>query len=212
MFGATGATGHRLVAQALQRGHEITAIVRDPARLEVAPQARLTVTTLADLTDVEAVAAHVSGHDAVLSTLGARTQRQARTTPVAGPATSAITAAMRVTGTTRLIALSAAPVGPPSEEESRLTRTVVLPLVRFAYRHSYADLRAMEDLLSTSDLAWTVIRPPMLTDAPGAGRYRAAIGDNVGGGSSITRSDLATAMLDMLEEPETIRRVVGVAS
>lgn len=35
VFGATGGTGRQLVEQALAQGHEVTAVVRDPARLPV---------------------------------------------------------------------------------------------------------------------------------------------------------------------------------
>ncbi|MDV7216720.1 NAD(P)-dependent oxidoreductase, partial [Streptomyces prunicolor] len=64
VFGATGGIGQEIVRQALASGHEVTAVVRDPARLTVRG-AGLEVFR-ADLTDPEAVRPAVAGRDAVL--------------------------------------------------------------------------------------------------------------------------------------------------
>ncbi|GAA2696535.1 NAD(P)H-binding protein [Nonomuraea recticatena] len=67
----------------------------------------------------------------------------------------------------------------------------------------------MERTLAAGDTDWTVLRPPYLTNDPPAGRYRTAMDANVAGWS-LARGDLARAMLDVLDRPATIRRVVGV--
>src|SRR4051794_41944908 len=71
IFGATGGTGTQLVRQALEEGHEVTAVVRDPARLDVPAHERLEVVT-ADVRDSAAIEPAVEGADAVLSALGPR--------------------------------------------------------------------------------------------------------------------------------------------
>src|SRR6266436_9262191 len=68
IIGATGGTGRELVKQALERGHQVTAFVRTPARLRLAHE-RLTVVR-GDVLDRSSVEAAVRGHDAVLSALG----------------------------------------------------------------------------------------------------------------------------------------------
>ncbi|WP_461030887.1 NAD(P)H-binding protein, partial [Streptomyces sparsus] len=68
VFGATGGTGRQLVRQALDAGHEVTAVVRDPARLGVDPRPSLEVRT-ADLAAPEPLVSAVRGRDAVLSGL-----------------------------------------------------------------------------------------------------------------------------------------------
>jgi uncharacterized protein YbjT (DUF2867 family) len=70
----------------------------------------------------------------------------------------------------------------------------------------------MEDLLRDSDLDWTVIRPPYLTSKPLTGHYRTATGQNVRGGWSVPRADVAHLMLAVLDRPETVRQVIGIAS
>lgn len=75
VFGATGGIGQEIVRQALDSGHQVTAVVRDPTRLTVTG-AGLEVFR-ADLTDPQALRPAVTGRDAVLSGLGARTRKDA---------------------------------------------------------------------------------------------------------------------------------------
>ncbi|WP_314171511.1 NAD(P)-dependent oxidoreductase [Streptomyces winkii] len=213
VFGATGGTGRQLVRQALDAGHEVTAVVRDPSRLPV-PEGeperkdRLQVVT-ADVTDAEALAPAVAGRDAVLSALGAPSNRAAG---IASRGTREILRAMEAGGVRRYVGVSAAPVGPWGEGESLLVRTVMLPLVRRALREVYADLAVMEDVVRESGLDWTVVRPPRLTDKPAKGTYQRVIGGNVQRSNTVPRADLAAAMLAMVDDPATVKQAVGVAS
>jgi hypothetical protein len=69
VLGATGATGRELTRQALQRGHTVTAIARDPARITVADSGLLTRVT-ADVRDPESMTRALAGSTIVLSGLG----------------------------------------------------------------------------------------------------------------------------------------------
>jgi uncharacterized protein YbjT (DUF2867 family) len=115
-------------------------------------------------------------------------------------------------GVRRYLGVSAAPVGPWGEGESLFFRSVALPLVRRALRQVYADLAVMEDAVRASGLDWTLVRPPKLTDGPGNGTYRRAIGGSVPRSHSVSRADLATAILAMVEDPATVQQGVGVAA
>jgi uncharacterized protein YbjT (DUF2867 family) len=70
----------------------------------------------------------------------------------------------------------------------------------------------MEDALRDSGLDWTVLRPPQLTDKPLTGRYRTAVGRNVHGSRSVPRADVAHYMLAVLDRPETIGQIIGIAT
>jgi putative NADH-flavin reductase len=70
----------------------------------------------------------------------------------------------------------------------------------------------MEDILRDSDRDWTVIRPPQLKDKPLSGTYRTAPEQNLRGGTLISRANVAHLMLRVIEQPETIRQAVGIAS
>jgi uncharacterized protein YbjT (DUF2867 family) len=91
-------------------------------------------------------------------------------------------------------------------------RNLFSQLAKAAFREHYADLALMEDILRDSGLDWTVLRPPRLTDKPQTGTYRTAYGQNLRGGWFVSRADVAHHMLRVLEQPETIKQVVGIAN
>ncbi|KOU29671.1 epimerase [Streptomyces sp. WM6372] len=212
VFGATGGVGREIVRQALDAGHEVTAVVRDPARLDVAAHERLEVAVVRDLTDEDALVPALAGRSAVISALGAASNKQARLAPVTGPALRSIVSAMDRAGVSRLAAVSAAPVGPDVATDGFLARRVFLPLLRRALRDLYADLAVMEATIRASGTEWTVVRPPRLLNKPHTGRYRRVIGANVPDARTISRADVADALLASLTDPSTAGRAVGVAA
>jgi putative NADH-flavin reductase len=94
----------------------------------------------------------------------------------------------------------------------RGTQAIVEAMTKAALRKHFADLAEMEDLVRDSELDWTVIRPPRLTDKPLTGSYRTAYGQNLRRGFLVSRADVAHLMLRVLAQPETIKQVVGIAS
>jgi uncharacterized protein YbjT (DUF2867 family) len=90
-------------------------------------------------------------------------------------------------------------------------RHIAAPLAKAAFRRHYADLAVMEDILRDSDLDWTVFRPPRLLDRRLRRSYRTADGQNVRAGMFIARADVAHHMLAVLDQPETIHHVIGIA-
>ncbi|MGC4995821.1 NAD(P)-dependent oxidoreductase [Streptomyces sp. DT195] len=205
VLGATGGVGGEIVRQALDAGHEVTAVVRDPARLTVTGD-RLHVVR-ADLSDPQGLRAVVAGRDAVLSGLGARSRKAAGVTT---RLTRAVLAAMEAEGVRRLLIVSAAPVGPAPEDDGLLDRAL-RSVVSAVFRDVYADLRETEAELARSGTEWTSVRPPRLLDRPLTGRYRTVVGGFPPGGRTIGRADVAHAMLAMTGDPATVRQGVGVA-
>ncbi|WP_219516653.1 NAD(P)-dependent oxidoreductase [Nonomuraea ceibae] len=205
VFGATGGTGRAVVQRALAAGHEVVAAVRDPARLPLSHPALEIATT--DVFAPRTLEPLLTGSDAVLSALGPNSRND--TSRVCSAGIAAILTAMDATGVRRVLALSAQPVLRTGAGESLLWRRLGMPAVRAVFGTVYADLERMERTLAASTADWTVLRPPRLTGKPATGRYRSAVDANVPG--SMTRGDLARAMLDMLPDPFTVRRAIGVA-
>ena len=217
VFAATGGTGRQLLDQALAAGHDVTAVVRNPAKLPAEVRA-----VTADLATAGPAALEpaVAGADAVLSGLGPRSRADAG---VASRGTLAIVEAMRATGVRRVVVVSAAPVAtvaspgrpdPPRHDpgDGLVTRQVLMPLLLATLREVYRDLALMEDALRDSTLDWTVVRPPRLTDGPLTGTYRTALGRNLRGGLLVSRADVADLMLATLDRPETITQTIGIAN
>ncbi|KDN83972.1 NAD(P)-dependent oxidoreductase [Kitasatospora cheerisanensis] len=218
VLAATGGIGRHLLEQALEAGHEVTAVVRNPAKLSEQHWARVVRADLASAGPAELRDA-VEGADAVLSGLGAVGKAGIG---VAEHGTRAVVDAMRQAGVRRLVVVSAAPIGtvpsparphPPRHDpgEGPVMRYVLTPVVKRVLRAHYADLARMEDVVLGSGLDWTVVRPPRLTDKPLTRDYRTAYGQNLRGGGTVSRADVAHCMLRSLKEPETVGRILGVA-
>jgi putative NADH-flavin reductase len=207
VLGATGGVGRQIVTHALADGHQVTAAVRDPARLDIT-HAGLTVVR-ADSLDGSSLTKVVEGADAVLSGMG----QAGRTDPLKPASTSAraVVEAMTATGVRRVVVVSAAPLNRSGAGQPALTRRVVMPAMWAALRELYTDLELMERILRESGLDWTSVRPPRLTNSPGTGAYRDAV-EAGPVGSAITRADVARAMLDYVTDPRTFQRAVGVSN
>lgn len=205
VLGATGGIGQEVVRQALAAGHQVTAVVRDPARLTVTGAGLEVFRT--DLTDPRALRPAVGGRDAVLSGLGARSRKDAGITT---RLTRTVLDAMEAEGARRLLVVSAGPVGPGPEGASLLDRAA-LGVISALLKDVYADLGAMEESLAASATDWTVVRPPRLQDKPVTGSYRQVVGGFPRKGRFIGRADVAHAMLAMVDDPGTVKQGVGVA-
>jgi putative NADH-flavin reductase len=217
IFAATGGVGGQLLEQAVDAGHDVTAVVRNPAKLSRPVRAVTADMTAADPAAVEAA---VAGADAVLSGLGPRSNADAG---VAAQGTRVIVAAMQATGVRRIVAVSAAPVGtvatpgrpnPPKHDpgDGFFMRHLLSHVAGVTLGKVFADLAEMEDILVGSGLDWTVVRPPRLTGKPLTGSYRTAYGQNLRGGLSVPRADVAHCMLSVLGQPDTIKQAIGIAS
>jgi putative NADH-flavin reductase len=208
IFGATGGTGAQLLTQALDAGHDVTAVARNPDKITVSDHARPTLIT-ADILEPKTWKAALLGHDAVLSCLGSRDRKHPTT--VYSQGTTNIIAAMRQAGVRRLVCLSSAGLEIPPEI-SLPQRLVTRLLIQRLYRHGYTDMAAMERIVTASGIDWTIIRPPMLTDGPLTGHYRAAANQHLAKSKTISRADLAHYMLTHIEDHETWQKTVEVSS
>ncbi|MBO0817305.1 MAG: NAD(P)H-binding protein [Actinobacteria bacterium] len=217
IIAATGGVGRELLQQSVAAGHDVTAVVRNPARLS--RQVRSVTTDMA-AADPPALEAAIAGSDAVLSGLGPRSNSDAG---IAAQGTRAVVAAMQAAGVRRIVAVSAAPVGvvptasrpsPPRHDpgDGFFMRHLFSRVASVMFGKVYDDLALMEDVLAGSGLDWTVVRPPQLTGKPLTGRYRTAVGQNIRGGWSVPRADVAHLMLAALGRPETIGQAIGIAT
>lgn len=204
IFGATGGTGRLFVDRACAAGYEVTSVVRNPAGLVSRPN--LAVIT-ADLADPEEIAAAVAGRDAVLTAIGASGRGP---TTVQTDTTTSIVAAMRKAGVQRLVCVSSS--GMYTAGDGPVTRMIVKPIVQRLLRHSFADMRGMEQVVRESGLAWTIMRPPWLTNRRSTGTYQTEVNGNVRGGFQVSRADLADCMLSCLPDQASVRTAISISA
>lgn len=195
VFGASGATGRLVVADALDRGHDVTAFVRTPGKLGVQHE-RLTIAQ-GDATDPQAVAAAVAGADAVISAIGGA--GFGRSTPITD-CTATIVAACT---DQRVVTMSTLGAG----GSGKLLPLVARPIL-FLLRTAIKDHDAAEAAIMRSGLRWTIARCVGLSDDPARGYATASLGRV--GGSRIPRADVAAWMLDQVDDATYLRQAVAL--
>ncbi|WP_369068806.1 NAD(P)-dependent oxidoreductase [Kineococcus terrestris] len=214
VLGANGPTGRQVVRQALARGHRVRALTRHPGTFPLRHE-RLDVLA-GDATAEGVLDAAVAGADAVVCTIGTSFTRR----PVSVYSASArlLVQAMRQYRRRRLVVVTSAgltPSRPPDRSTvtgaarsaaGKAFRAVVRDHVG---RTVYDDMAAMEARVRASDLDWTIVRPPGLTDQAGLG-YTVREGEVEG--ALCSREDLAAMLLDQLEDDRFLRTVAAVAT
>lgn len=206
IFGATGRTGRHLVRQALDAGYDVVAFARTPSKLETIQHERLTVVQ-GDVVDVEAVKRAVSGTDVVLSALG---PTKGASFGVMRLGLDNILTAMGVQNVRRLVVVVGAGVGDP-QDHPRLFDRVVSGLLKLIAKDFYVEMKGVASTVRASDLDWTLVRVPMLTDNPATGNIRV---DYLGGdvGSRLSREDLAQFMLAQVANAAYVQKSPVVSS
>jgi len=213
VIGASGGIGREFVRQAAAADHEVTAVIRDSARssaalrewerVPVGGPGRLHVAVVDSLSPGALVGA-VSGRDAVVSALGPQGRSGDQTVNSLG--VRAAVMAMQEAAVTRIVAVSAAPL---FTDGPLLFRAVLRRVAWALFGTHYADLERMEKVLRESGLDWTTVRPERLTDQAGTGRPVLTV-DRPAPGLSVSRADIATAILRLLPDASSVGHPVGV--
>lgn len=202
VLGATGKTGRELIDISLERGHELTAFVRSPAKI-TRQDRRLTVVK-GDPRSVEELCKILPGHDVVLSALGPTPKEAMTHTTILQECASSAMIAMQRTGVRRFVIVSSAMLFPGGGP---------LPaFLRWLLRAHVRDLQAMEDIVKATGVEWTIARPPRLV--PKADEIHRVEREGLPAGATLNSvvsfRAVAAFMLDSAQDGRYVREVVGV--
>lgn len=207
LWGATGLTGREVLYQALEGGHEVKAVARNPGLIE-AEHANLSVVR-GDALNPQSVQEAVAGGEVVISALGsgASFAEARKPTTIYSEGFANIVAAMRKHDIRRFIAiLSVGTV--PDPNEPFIHKRIIRPLIR----STYDDMRKAENFLAgCDDLDWVVIRPLRLLNTSRTGKYRTAVNILPPGGIGISRADVAEFILKQVCTDEHLRSYLTIA-
>ena len=204
VVGATGGTGRQLVTQALERGHAVTALVRNRSKLQVEhPNLRV---VQGDVLDYASVEAAMRGQGAVISALGHK--RYFYPTRILSEGTRNILRAMETHGVPRLVCETSLGIGNSAGRMGLYYTLFVIPVVLPFY---FWDKTRQERLIAASKVEWVIVRPGVLTNGGKRGGYRH--GCDVGsfvGTVRISRADVADFMLNQAAADTYLGMAPGV--
>jgi putative NADH-flavin reductase len=194
LFGASGRTGQLLTERALAQGHTLSALVRNP---DAYPFAKRVTVIQGDAFTPAAIIQTLVGADAVLSALGARSLGKEDVLERAVPL---IVRAMDEARLRRIVVLgSAGALDSALNKQPGYRRWLVENVVyKTMLKWPVASQRAQIQALEASDLDWTMVMPPMLTNGAARGSYRVDGDALPRNGSRISRADVADFMLQQL--------------
>lgn len=203
VFGGTGGTGRQVIEQALDAGHDIRALVRNPAALADLAAAHPTLTLVAgDCREAAPVADCIAGTEAVICVLGSRSGAA----PIEAIGTREIIAAMQAQGVRRLIAVTSMGVGDSIAQVPAFFRV----LMRLTLKQIMAAKEEQEALIRATDLEWTIVRPGGLTDGPRTGRYRSGTDPSIKA-TRVARADVAEFVVQQLDDLQYVRQTPAIS-
>ncbi len=198
LFGASGMVGSRILAELLQRGHHVTAVTRNPEKINAAGAK----TVRGDITDAASVAAVTQGADAVISAYAP----PPTAVETLAPATHALLAGVAHAGVTRVLVVG----GAGSLEAAPGIQLVDTPNFPEQWKAIARAHRDILPILRASNLDWTCLSPAALIQ-PGerTGKFRLGTTKLVvdaKGESRISAEDFAIVLVDELEQPKHLRQ------
>ncbi|WP_020666895.1 NAD(P)-dependent oxidoreductase [Amycolatopsis nigrescens] len=203
VFGAGGRAGRRIVAEAVDHGHQVTAVVRDPARHDF--PADVTVAA-GDVTDADSVAAAAAGHDVAISTVY-RADVDAR--EFYASAARALLDGLKRAGTERLLVVG---IGSLLETAPGV-RVLDAPDFPAEARVFSLGHAAGLEVLQAGELDWVMFAPPPVVLGDGdarAGRYRVGGVSVLPASEGFSYSDLAVVVVREVGSPSCSRSLVAV--
>lgn len=208
IVGANGGIGRQCVEQALHAGYLVTAILRNPAKLAIEHPNLKKVS--GDVMQPGTFENHFENQDAVVSAIGvAGGFGSDKPTTLYSQGNANVLKAMEQKGIKRifLISASAIEISPVLPFYIRLIEKHV---VQKLLKHMYTDLLKMEILIKNSNISWTIIRPPQLTNQTVTGVYRIAINAFLKNCLKISRADVAHFIVNNIANRDTYQATVEI--
>lgn len=205
LFGASGQTGQHFLALALAKGFTVKALVRNPKSI-IQNNSKLEIITgdVLNLNDVRQV---VEGTDIVVSLFG-----HVKGSPewLQTDGTKNIVQAMKEKNIIRIISLSGGGLPFPEKDEPKFADKLIRTIMKIFVPKILNDAIKHHEVLENSNLTWTIVRGPRLTNEPKVGTYRVGwVGVNAS--SKIGRADLADFLVSLVGEEKFVKQMPFVS-
>lgn len=207
IFGGTGATGLLVIQKALSAGHSVTAFAQTPSKISI-QHSNLSIIAggLADIDKIETAAKHA---DAVISVLGPTGKSKGL---VISNGIKNIIAAMKKNGVKRLIA-TATPSYKDGNDKFQFGFAFGVFMVKALLKDTYQDIVETGEQIAKSQLDWTIVRLPMLSNKLSKGKLNIGYtGDGNVKLFSLTRTDLADFLSQQLDDKTYLRQAPVISN
>lgn len=199
LFGASGKTGKHILEKALNQGYHVKALVRDPQKMTIG-HTHLTLIK-GDVLIKEDVWRTIEGAEAVVSAFG-HVQGSPEWLQTNG--TKNIVLAMKAMGVRRIVSLSGGGLPFPEMDQPRFADKLIRVIMKVAVPKILNDAIQHANVLRDSQLDWTIVRGPRLTDQAESAPVKVGwVGVNTS--MKLSRASLGTFILAQIED----RRFIG---
>lgn len=197
ILGGSGKVGRFLIQKVSEDGYPMRVLMRNPDKIKPS-DGRMEIVQ-GDARDSAVIRSLLQGCDAVLSALR---QRKGEA-PICNTVTSHVLAAMKELGIRRYILVRAFSIDAPGDHKDLRSR-VVSTLVRSVIHAIWSDWQKELDTLLRSDVAWTMVRVPIVVEEPSLGQVRVDVASPPG--KKISGCDLANFVVAQITEPTYVRK------
>ncbi|WKN43760.1 NAD(P)-dependent oxidoreductase [Tunicatimonas pelagia] len=209
LLGATGFSGKKVLQQLLKNNHQVTALVRSVAKVQV-KHSNLSIVK-GNVLDTEVLEQVLSHQEAVINCLGIGGKGNGQPNSFVSTATAKVVRAMEKQGVARLICLSNVGAGDSAHTQPWLFRKIILPYFMKWLKVIIDDKNVMEPIVMNSQLDWTIVRcPNVVAKAP-----KNTIRTSVNGKKvklSITNQDLANFLVAQLSSALFSKQVLSISN
>jgi len=205
IIGAYGGIGKNAVEIALGKGHYVTALVRNPAKLTLMhPNLKI---VKGDIMHPETFESFLKNQDAIISAVGGKMDEP---TTLYSEGNNNLLKAMKKMDINRAFFISASAIE-ISPVQPFIVRLATKYIVQKLFGWGYADQRVMEKLIKETSINWTIMRPPRLTNKPATGIYRIAINKFLKKCLSISRADVAGFIVNNITNEKTYKAIIEIS-
>jgi putative NADH-flavin reductase len=209
IFGATGYSGKEIFKEALAQNHQVTILVRNSKAVSVKDK-NLTVIE-GNVLDSKIVNSILQNQEAVIQCLGVGGKGDGKPTTFISDATKIIVTEMKKTNVNRLVAMSNVGAGNSLAFQPWIFNKIILPYFMKWLKVIIDDKNRMEPIIMNSDLKWTIVRCPNITDRPAKNKITATL-DGKDLKLSITNPDTAKFIIDQLSNSNFINQAPSISN
>jgi len=204
IFGATGTIGQELVKQAIEKGCQVTAFVRNPEKMQHAGNTNLLLYK-GDVLNAAEVENAIKDQDAVLCALG-----DGRTGTIRAAGTKIIIEAMKKTGKKRLICQTTLGMGESYGNLNFIWKHIMFGML---LKKAFRDHKLQEHYILNSNLDYCIVRPSAFTDGEITNQFKIGFDGNFKDlNLKISRADVANFMLEQVSTEKYLKKVVSISN